>query len=114
MAKKKKISGLGDAVAAVTKVFGIQPCESCLERQKKWNTLYPYKLKSREVTEQEWQDWLSFKDTYKNVLPYEQVLYVCNFYASVFNKPIYIPCIGCSLKPIIEMINQLNKLYETI
>lgn len=113
MAPKKNITGLGDAVAAVTKFAGIQPCNACIERQKKWNVLHPFKLKSREVTEQEWSEWLEFKSNHKNVLHTEQVLYICNFYASVFNRPIYIPCGGCSPKPITEMINQLNKLYET-
>ena len=33
--------GFGDLVAAVTKKFGIESCESCEERRKRWNKAWP-------------------------------------------------------------------------
>lgn len=114
MAKRKKITGLGDVVANVTSAFGIQPCKACIERQKKWNILHAFNLESREVSEQEWKVWNDLNAKEKDRLEAPEVVYVCKFYASVFNRPYFQPCSGCSPKPIIEMIKQLNKLYETI
>lgn len=114
MARIKKITGLGDVVATVASSFGIQQCEDCIERQKKWNTLYSLNLESREVTQEEWQEWNELNAKEREKLEATEVVYVCEFYASVFNRPYFQPCSGCSPKPIIEMINQLNKLYETI
>ena len=112
--KRKKITGLGDAVAAVTQVFGIQPCAECIERQNKWNVMHPFNLESREVTVTEWSEWIALISLKNNSLSNEQVVYICTFYASVFNRPYYRPCGGCSAEPIKKMINDLNKLYETI
>lgn len=113
MSKRKRITGLGDVVAAVTSFVGIVPCEACLERQNKWNVLHPFNLKSREVTVDEWIEWNKLDSKNKHKLEAKEVVYVCEFYASVFNRPYFQPCSGCSPQPIIEMINQLTKLYET-
>jgi len=40
MSEKNK--GFGDTIASITKAIGIQPCESCKDRQLKLNELFPY------------------------------------------------------------------------
>lgn len=114
MARKKKNNGLGDVVATVTQFVGIQPCEACKERQAKWNALYPMNLQSREVTDDEWIEWNTLDAINKTIINSLQVDYICNFYASVFQVPVFKPsCLNCSAKPILKMITKLNELYNT-
>jgi hypothetical protein len=40
--------GFGDTVAKITKSFGIEPCEACLRRKKKFNEAIQYRKKLRE------------------------------------------------------------------
>ena len=35
--------GLGDTIAKLTALAGIQPCGKCKERQQKLNKVFPYK-----------------------------------------------------------------------
>ena len=45
----KKIKGLGDVIAAITKKFGINPCAGCKKRQEFLNKLvtFPFMLKDK-------------------------------------------------------------------
>mgnify|MGYP003672018853 FL=1 len=48
-----KVRGLGDIVAKATKTFGIKPCGSCNERQKKLNKLAPLPCKECKKNKQD-------------------------------------------------------------
>jgi hypothetical protein len=37
------MQGLGDLVKAVTDALGIEQCQSCIDRQGRWNKLFPFK-----------------------------------------------------------------------
>jgi hypothetical protein len=43
IAKVRKLKGLGDTIAKVTKAIGIQPCGGCKERQEFLNKVFPYR-----------------------------------------------------------------------
>ena len=44
----KESEGIGDTVAKITKTVGIEPCEACEERRKRWNDKVAYKKASRK------------------------------------------------------------------
>jgi hypothetical protein len=44
--------GLGDVIAGITKAIGIEPCESCKQRQDILNKLFPFK-KPEHLTNEE-------------------------------------------------------------
>lgn len=114
MGRKKKINGLGDIVATVTKFAGIQPCKACEERQAKWNLEFPIKLKPRELTEQELRDWKQFHDDSPTLsLNNKQRKFLCRIYADVFQVPYYEPCLNCSVKPYIKMIERMDFVYKS-
>lgn len=109
------IKGAGDVVAAVTKLVGIQPCEACEERRQKWNTLFPNKIKKniREMTSEEVKEWILFKEVLTLRLSKEQQKYLCTIYASVFSVPYYEPCVNCSPKPYLVMIERMDQIVKT-
>jgi hypothetical protein len=113
MGRKKKIKGLGDAVKLVTNAIGIQTCTQCEERKNKWNTLFPTRLKPRELTEEELSDYNYFKSSRTLKLTNEQRLFVCKIYSDVFQVPYYEPCVTCSASPYIVMIERMDKITET-
>jgi hypothetical protein len=133
MPRHKKIKpqseGLGDTVAyvlnetpvkAVTKVvkkvlFKDGKDCGCDQRRKKLNDILPYRMKPvRCFTEQEYRDYKIFKDhvTLK-LLPNFQVKFVCKLYSEIFNRPYYEPCPNCSPKPILAMIDKLDKVFDS-
>jgi len=85
----------------------------CNERKEKLNNLFPYRFKARCLTEQEYNDWKAFKEVRTLKMTWEQVTYVCDLYADVFSRQKWYPCSGCSPKPLISMIDKLDKVYET-
>jgi len=113
MARRKKIKGLGDVVEAITDTLGIEKCSACEERQNKWNTLFPIRLKPRKLTEQELTDYKEFKKVRTLKLSNEQRLFLCKIYSDVFNVPYYEPCVTCSASPYIVMIERMDKIVET-
>lgn len=40
---KKPSEGFGDSIAKITKTFGINPCDGCERRRKKFNEAIAYK-----------------------------------------------------------------------
>jgi hypothetical protein len=111
--KSKKITGLGDIVAKVTDFVGIVPCQSCLERQAKWNTLFPVKLKPRELTDTELKEYQNFQSIRTLKLSNEQRLFLCKIYSDVFKVPYFEPCVTCSASPYIVMIERMDKIVKT-
>lgn len=115
MAKSK---GLGDTIEKVIKTTGLdkfvdgKDC-GCDKRKEKLNELFPYRYKARCLTEDEYNQYKAFKEVRKITLSKEQVDYVCELYASVFNRQVWYPCVSCSPKPLISMIDKLDTLFDT-
>lgn len=118
MGRKKRSIGLGDTVEKIIHATGLQifvegkDC-GCDKRKEKLNELFPYRFKARCFTEQEYNSWKEFVAVRTITLPKEQVDYVCELYASVFDRPVWFPCSSCSPKPLISMIDKLDKVYNT-
>lgn len=127
MARPKKSIGLGDTIEKITTVTGIKNIVEvfadgkdcgCDGRRNILNKMFPYrrvedKLIPRCLTEDEYNNWKDFKAIRTLTISREQVNYVCELYASVFNRPIWFPCASCSPKPLISMIDKLDKVYES-
>jgi hypothetical protein len=115
---KRKSKGLGDTIEKVIKATGLdifvdgKDCE-CDKRKEYLNKLFPYRTKARCFTEQEYNQWGQFTKIKTVTLSKEQVDFVCELYASVFNRPVWFPCAGCSPKPLINMIDKLDIIYGT-
>jgi len=111
----EKIKGLGDVVAAATKLVGIKPCEECERRRQKWNEMFPIKVKDkiREMTPEEQQAWRDFQAVRTLRLSNEQRKFVCRIYSDVFNVPYYEPCPSCDASPYIKMIDRMDKVIKT-
>jgi len=118
MAKVKRSRGLGDTVEKIIHATGLQifvegkDC-GCDKRKEKLNELFPYRFKARCFTEQEYNSWKDFKAVRTLTISKEQVDYVCELYASVFDRQLWLPCASCSPKPLISMIDKLDKVYES-
>ncbi len=122
MARPKKQKGLGDTVEAVLTTTGIkkifeifvdgEDC-GCNERKEKLNELFPYRFKARCLTELEYNSWKDFKEVRTLKISWAQIVYVCDLYASVFSRQTWYPCSGCSPKPLINMIDKLDKVFDT-
>jgi hypothetical protein len=119
MARSK---GLGDTVEKITKATGIKKIVEifvdgkdcgCEKRKEKLNELFPYRFKARCLTEQEYNTWKDFKSIRTLTISKEQVDMVCELYASVFNRQLWKPCASCSPKPMISMIDKLDKVYDS-
>jgi len=119
MARPIKDKGLGDTVERIIKATGLQifvegkDC-GCEKRKEKLNELFPYRFKARCLTEDEYNSWREFKALRTLTISREQVNYVCELYASVFNRQLWKPdCAGCGAKPLISMIDKLDKVYDS-
>lgn len=120
MAKRNNRSqGLGDTVEKVIKFTGLDKFTDgkdcgCEERKQKLNEMFPYRYKARCLTELEYTYWSDFQKVRTLTLSAEQVKYVCDLFASVFNRGVWYPCAGCSqTKELISMIDKIDKIYET-
>jgi hypothetical protein len=121
MARPKKQKGLGDTVEAVLTTTGIkkifeifvdgEDC-GCDKRKEKLNELFPYRFKARCLTELEYNGWKDFKEVRTLKISWAQIVYVCDLYASVFSRQTWYPCSGCSPKPLINMIDKLDKVFD--
>jgi hypothetical protein len=115
--RKKQSEGLGDTVEKIIHFTGLQhfvdgkDC-GCDERKQKLNEMFPYRFKARCLTEDEYNQWTDFQLNKSLTLNSEQIKFVCDLYASVFNRQVWYPCSGC-VKEMIAMIDRLDKVYET-
>jgi len=113
---KRQSKGLGDTLEKVIKATGLQifvegkDC-GCEARKEKLNQLFPYRFKARCLTEQEYNDWKQFTAIKTVTLNSVQVKFVCELYASVFNRQVWYPCSSCSPKRLINMIDKLDLVY---
>lgn len=115
---RKRSRGLGDTVEKIIHATGLQifvegkDC-GCEKRKEKLNELFPYRFKARCFTEDEFIYWKEFKATRTLTISSNQVKYICELYANIFNRPVWFPCSNCSPKPLISMIDKLDKVYES-
>lgn len=116
MGRPKKSRGLGDTIEKIIKATHLdifvegKDC-GCEARKEKLNLLFPYRFKARCFTEDEYIRWGQFTAVKTIVLSADQVKYVCELYASVFNRQVWYPCSTCSPKPMINMIDKLDLVY---
>jgi len=116
--KSKPSIGLGDTIEKIIKATHLdifvegKDC-GCEKRKEKLNELFPYRFKARCLTEQEYNSWKEFKAIRTLTISKEQVDMICELYASVFNRQLWKPCSSCSPKPMISMIDKLDKVYES-
>jgi len=64
------------------------------------------------LTEDEYYQYKEFKEHRTLKMEWEQVTWVCDLYASVFSRQKWYPCVGCSPKILIGMINKLDKVFD--
>jgi hypothetical protein len=109
--KNKQSQGLGDTIAKVTEAIGIDKIMpddcGCEERKQKLNELFAYKLKVVNCPTKEDENW--FKEL-NNTLNNQDRKKLCELYAHTFNLPYFEPCLNCSPKPYIAMIDSLKKV----
>ena len=99
------IGGLGDLIAKVTDTLGIEKCEACEERQKKYNHLLPFLKVSRDLTEEE-KDFVRFIQS-KAIIQSEEV----NRLFVLYNEIYYAKNKRCNCPQLIaRMIERLNNL----
>lgn len=122
-----KKGGAGSAIKKVLESKAIKPIVKeikkliwkdgedcgCDDRKKVLNDLFPKRFIARCFTEDEHKDWGSFKEVRTLNLSAEQVSLVCQMYSDVFHRLYWRPCIHCSQKPLIEMIDKLDLVYKT-
>ena len=85
----------------------------CKARKQKLNQVFKYKLKPRCFTEQEHKEWGEFKKVVTLKMDHDQILYLCKTFSEVMNKQYYKPCLNCTSKPFIYMIDSLNVVYDS-
>lgn len=114
MAKRgrpKQSRGLGDTIAKVTEAIGIDKLMpddcGCEERKQKANELFAYKLKLVNCPTQENAKWFNGLG---NTLSNEDRKKLCALYSHAFNVPYFEPCVNCSPKPYIAMMENLKKV----
>lgn len=115
MAKSK---GLGDTIEKVIKATGLNAFTDgkdcgCEKRKEFLNKVFPYRFKARCFSESEYIEYGNFLKERTIKLSKEQVNFVCELYASVFNRQVWYPCTSCSPKPLISMIDKLDALYKS-
>jgi len=118
--------GLGDVVESITKATGIDKLVKavvkdcgCADRKKKWNSIKLFKkdLKPRCLTDEEFIEWGLFRNQQDwkiqgITLTHTKILYIWETYQDVFNVKVAKPCTNCSPKPIVFMIENIDKLYN--
>ena len=127
MAKKqrKKSEGLGDTVEKVLKATGVKKVVKvfvngkdcgCNKRRIKLNQTFKYKLKPRCFTESEYKKWKATKDkiTLKTLrADTKQIDYICTLHSDVMNKQYYKPPVNGSIKSLIDMVDNINVVYDS-
>ena len=102
----KKIEGLGDVVKKITNALGIETCDACEERRKKWNEMFPFTKQAGELSEND----IAFlkRIRFLNTIGSEDINYIFDLHNRVFNRRTK-PC-HCS-GIIMEMRDKLWNVY---
>ncbi len=86
----------------------------CEDKRKKWNKEYNYRFRPyRCFTEEEYKEWTPLKKEITLKASSNQVTYVWTLYQSIFNVKVSRPCTNCSPRPLIDMIDKLNIVYDS-
>ena len=118
---KKQAQGLGDTIENITEVTGIKKVVKaiagddcgCNERKEKLNKLFSYRLKVVNCPSEEQIKWYKdFQEKRTLSITNEQRKQICLYYSEIFNKPYFEPCLNCSPKPYIKMIDELDKVFK--
>jgi len=80
--------------------------------KEKINKKLPYRYKARCLTEKEYNDYKYFREVRTLKLSWEQIEYICDLHSDIFSMTKWRPCSGCSVKPLIGMIDRLDKVFE--
>jgi len=126
---KEKVMGYGDVVEKILDTPGIKQVAwiakkaffkegedcGCDDRKKKWNSAgtFPIKLNPRCFTEEEFDFWTDYRKRRTLNVSGEDVKLICKLYSDVFNTLYWEPCAGCSARRLINVIDRLDKIYET-
>lgn len=117
---KNKSKGLGDVVEKVAKKTGIKkvveaiaPDCGCDKRRDKLNRLFPFKRCLNEDERNLWKDYMDNRASIKTVAN-DDVKMISKIYADSHRVPYYEPCRNCSPKPLLKMIDSIDKLYNKI
>lgn len=118
---KQQSKGLGDTIENFTEATGIKKVVKaiagddcgCNERKEKLNKLLPYRLKVVNCPNDEQIEWYSnFIKIRTLTISDEQRKQICLYYSEIFNVPYFEPCVNCSPKPYIKMIEELDKVFK--
>lgn len=125
MAKRKKNKieikqgGLGSKIETFTDKTGIKKLAGddcgCKERIEMLNNLFPQRFNARPLTEAESKEYKIFKDNRTLKISQIEINYLCELYASVFNKQLWKPdCYTCqgTVRTMLNIIERLDKVYE--
>ena len=115
MARGKQSRGLGDTIAKITELTKLDKLVNedcgCEERKEKLNKLFKYRVKVINCPNEADEKWyLDFKKNRTLTISDEQRKNLCRIYAEVFNTPYFEPCVNCSPKPYILMIEKLDEI----
>ena len=117
----KEDVGVGDVIDKITTFTGIKQAVNsitddcgCDGRKDALNKLKLKRgIKARCFTEEEYNNYKEFRSTGTlKVLSNEQTNFVCKLYADVTGRPFWRPCGTCSPKPLINIIDALDVVYE--
>lgn len=116
--KNKTIKkGLGDVVEKAIKATGLdkfvegKDC-GCDKRKELLNKIIVGRTKIECFTEQEYKIWGDFKENRTLRVSNEERKMICKLYSKTFSKPYYEPCINCNQRPLLIMIEHLDKVYD--
>lgn len=128
MGRTKKViiksGGLGTKIADALEATGVKKLVNifldgkdcgCDERKDILDKILPDRFKARCFTEVEYNAWKEFTAIKTITITAQQVKFICELHHNVFLQKgnVYYPCSGCSPKPLIQMIDKLDKIYET-
>jgi len=128
MGRPKKViienGGLGTTIANTLETIGVKKLVDifldgkdcgCDERKEKLNKVFPSRFKARCFTEEEYNAWKEFTAIKTITITAQQRKMICDLHHNVFLQKgnVYYPCLNCSPKPIIQMIDKLDKVFAT-
>jgi hypothetical protein len=107
------MQGLGDVISYVTTFFGVEPCEACLERKRKLNSLFPF-INSPSDKELEFLD--DFFSWYSGLpIPANKALKIAvaeKIWARIYGVDLTKECRTCGSQYQEKYIKQLKNVYE--
>ena len=121
----KGIAGVGDIMVGISTVTAIKKIANkimmrffskdckCKEHAKIINQNLPLRFKARCFTEAEYNQWKNFVENRTLTISREQVKAICKIHSDVFNRTYQEPCTGCSVKPLLRMIERLDVVYKS-